>query len=941
MFDDLQALSRLHRLAMLSLRAAGLESILSEIVDIAIDIAGADFGNVQIIDPASSDLRIVAQRGFQDWWIEFWNVEAKGHGVCGSAVEHGTRVIVEDVQNSPLFAGKPTLDVQLRAGVRAVQSTPLLTRSGKPVGVLSTHFRQPHRADERTLKWMDLLARQAADTIENAQVTTALRRSESRFRALTQAGWDVLYCMSPDWSQMCRLEGKGFLADTHEEAHDWLSRYIDPADQPQVAGAIGEAIRAKAAFDLEHRVRRADGSLGWVHSRAAPVLDSDGRIVEWFGAAKDVTESKRTETELFDQRQRLEALLQSLPVGVGFTDSPGCENVRCNAALLELFDAGPNDNVSASALDAQALGRRVVYLQEGRPVAADEMPLQRAAREGQRVGPLELEVRLPSGKRFFIDTTAAPIRNARAELIGAVVVAMDVAERRRAAQAREEVRLKDEFLSILGHELRNPLAAISNAMQALPHESSHAQRDEIDQLIGRQVGVLRRLVDDLLDVSRITHGLIRLQMDEISLAELLNSAAAAARPSARQRRQDLLVGLPPEDTRFVADKVRLRQILANLLDNATKYTDPGGLIELSAAREGSDVVLRCKDNGHGIAPRMQERIFEPLVRAHSAAPAAPGLGLGLTLVRRLAGLHGGSASVASAGPGAGSEFIVRIPFVAPQPAASQADQPAGVAAETAAASVVIVEDNADVAHSLALVLEQVGHRVSRFADGPAALAGIGSLNPDAVLIDIGLPGMSGYDVLARMRQQPHLARTLFIGSSGRPLAATGGSAAARFDHCLVKPVDIEALLALIDTHVFRPKPLVALLVEDHADVARATGLLLRQQGFAVEVAASAGHALEAARRLRPRIILCDLSLPDMNGLELIRELRPQLSAWGTHVVVVTGSSADELRPYNARAESLGVDQFVAKPITREWARRLRAQIARFEPAGTPAAAPAG
>ncbi len=921
LIEDLQALSRLHRLAMQSLEETGLAPILGEILDAAIAISSADFGTAQLLDPATSDLRIVAQRGFEPSWVEFWNDACRGRGVHGSAIEHAARVIIEDVETSAVFAGQPALEIQRQARVRAVQSTPLLSRAGKPIGVLSTHFSRPHRPAERELHWLDLLARQAADTVDHAQVTAGLRRSAARFRALATAGWDVLYCMSPDWSQMCFLEGRGIVADAAEASHDWLARYIDQADQPRVLEAVRAAIGTKSVFDLEHRVRRVDGSLGWAHSRAVPVLDGGGEIVEWLGAARDVTDVRQAASALADERQRLESLLQSLPVGVVFSDSPDCERMTGNAAVLDLLEAGADDNISASARDPDALGRRIVYLHDGRPISADELPLQRAAREGREFGPIELELRLPSGAEKSVEVSAAPIRNADGQLLGVLAVLADTAERRRATLAHEQTRLKDEFLAVLGHELRNPLAAIAGAMDALRHAAGAAQRDSLHELVRRQAGVLRRLVDDLLDVSRITQGQIRLQKEDIVLSDLLNFAAEAALPAFRQRQQDLLVSLQPGPTRFNADRVRLRQILANLLDNASKYTHAGGRIELSGAREGDEIVLRCKDNGPGIAADMLERVFEPLVRVESAACGADGLGLGLTLVRRLAELHGGGASVVSRGPGAGSEFIVRIPFVAAGPMPAVIERPLAVARP---ASIVLVEDHDDVALSLTLVLEQAGHRVSRFADGRSALAAAAALAPDVVLIDIGLPGMSGLEVLAGMRQQPGLGHALFICSSGLP-PAVPTSAAAGFDHYLVKPIDIDELLALIGQHLARAKPLRTLLVEDHADMAKATAWLLRHEGLEVEIAPTGRDAIETALRQQPEIVLCDMNLPDMSGLDVIRELRQRSDTSQTYFAMLTASSDDELRAYNERSGSLGVDEFISKPLRPEWIRSLVAR----------------
>jgi PAS domain S-box-containing protein len=304
---NLDALRKLQELGLLSTREERLGPILTEIVDAAIAIAGADFGNIQLLDSATGDLTIVAQRGFPRWWLDFWNRVGRGQGVCGTALERGERVMVEDVEHSPIFAGTAALEIQRRAGVRAVQSTLLVSRSGTPLGMFSTHNRTPHRPDDRTLWLLDLLGRQAADIIESIRAEEAVRESEERFRAFVIASSDVVYRMSPDWTEMRHLQGRAFIPDTDSPSRTWLDKYIHPDDQPYVLGVIHEAIRTKSVFQLEHRVLRVDGSLGWTFSRAVPRLDARGEIVEWIGAASDITERKQWEISL---RQADQALVQ-------------------------------------------------------------------------------------------------------------------------------------------------------------------------------------------------------------------------------------------------------------------------------------------------------------------------------------------------------------------------------------------------------------------------------------------------------------------------------------------------------------------------------------------------------------------------------------------------------------------------------------------------------
>lgn len=670
MIGELQALSRLHELALFPQASDRLEPLLEEILAVAIEVSGADFGSLQLIDPVSSDLRIAAQRGLPSWWVDFWNQAARGQGVCGSAVESRARVIVEDVATSPLCAGRPALDVQLRAGVRAVQSTPLLTRSGQAVGVLSTHFGRPHRPDERTLQWLDLVARQAADMIFSVQAAAARREGEQRFRTLVLASWDVVYAMSPDWSQMHFLEGKGVLADTPQATDDWLVRYIDSPDQPVVLAAVQEAVRTRGVFDLEHRMRRVDGTLGWTHSRAVPMIGPDGRIAEWFGAARDITEARRAQAELSNERQRLHALLEALPVGVSFTDSPGCERVSGNAALLAQFCARPGDNVSATAPEADAPGRQVVFRQGDQIVPGDQLPLQRAAREGRVIPPAEFEVRLPNGKVFFMDATAAPIRDAQGGLIGAVAVTSDVTERKRAAEAGDRARLSQA----VAEELEQRMAQRTRELHRLAGEVEAAESRERRQIardlhddLGQVLAAARiRLaplctdpredvrqaalaVAELVELADRSTRSLAAQLAPAALYELGLSAALEWLAGEIGRRFGLRVEVHcdgPEPPLTAAVRSIVYRASRELLLNAAKHAGADHA-RVDLRREGGQLVVTVTDGGEGF---VQE----------TGRPGSRRRG-GLASVQERLSYIGGSFDIHTE-PGFGTQVVLRVPL---------------------------------------------------------------------------------------------------------------------------------------------------------------------------------------------------------------------------------------------------------------------------------------
>ncbi len=369
----------------------------------------------------------------------------------------------------------------------------------------------------------------------------------------------------------------------------------------------------------------------------------------------------------------------------------------------------------------------------------------------------------------------------------------------RAGQLAQEARQKDEFLAVLAHELRNPLAPIRNALQVI-RMGSHdpALIEQMRAMAERQVGHLTRLVDDLLDLSRISRGLIRLLKEPLDVARPVQQAVEGVQPLVRERGLTLSVSLPPEPVFVDADPTRLQQVVGNLLSNAAKYTDPGGNILLTARQEGTDVVLRVRDTGIGIPADMLPRIFDLFVQAERRLDRSQGgLGIGLTLVRRLVEMHGGSVTAHSEGPGKGSEFVVRLPALPEDRKGEilrkQADDKQ-VVAPTARRRILVVDDNVDAAESLAVLLRLEGHEVRVACDGPAALAAAQADPPEMVVLDLGMPGMDGFEVARRLRALP--------GSDGVLLVALTGWAQgedrrrcheAGFDGHLPKPVEWDAL----------------------------------------------------------------------------------------------------------------------------------------------------
>jgi len=375
----------------------------------------------------------------------------------------------------------------------------------------------------------------------------------------------------------------------------------------------------------------------------------------------------------------------------------------------------------------------------------------------------------------------------------------------RVAQRTEELngalRARDEFLAMLGHELRNPLAPILNAAELIRgHTPADSPVADSAAILGRQVRHMTRLVNDLLDVGRITQGQLRLELSSVALADVMEQAVELTRPLIDQRRHSLAVGLPGRHVQVQGDPVRLAQIFGNLLNNAAKYTAPGGRVAIEAAVTDADVTVTVRDNGPGIPPSMLHCIFDLFRQLpRSLARSEGGLGVGLTLVKRLAEMHGGTVEAFSEGPDKGAEFRVHLPLAqAPSPLQEPFETtPPAVAGP--GRRVLIVDDNEDANLSLAFLLESEGHTVAQAYDGAPALALARSFQPDAVLLDIGLPGMNGYEVVQRLKADPATRHLHVVALTGYGQSSDLQQArAAGFDAHLLKPANPDTIIKLLD-----------------------------------------------------------------------------------------------------------------------------------------------
>jgi PAS domain S-box-containing protein len=415
------------------------------------------------------------------------------------------------------------------------------------------------------------------------------------------------------------------------------------------------------------------------------------------------------------------------------------------------------------------------------------------------------------GRQIPVEIGLSPVETAEGRFVLAAVT--DITVRKEAERRLQEAdRRKDEFLAMLSHELRNPLGAITNATHLLKQFGSpEGNLSWARDVIGRQAAHLTRLVDDLLDVSRISSGQIVVRREPMPLAPAIALAVETTRPLFDSRRQTLISSVPTDAIWVEGDSTRLAQVIGNLLSNASRYSREGAVVFLGVSRQGVDAVVRVRDYGIGIAPEVLPRVFDPFMQAgQPPGGGGGGLGLGLTLARRVTELHAGRIEAASAGLGHGSEFVVRLPTLPGESPVKVAAPRGDEVRDAVRRRVLLVDDNADARESLGHALAIAGYAVRLARDGPSALAEAAEFQPEAALLDVGLPGMDGYELARRLKAQSSPSRIVLIALTGwgQEEDRLKGRDAG-FDHYLVKPAspeEILSVLARLNSEAFRPKP---------------------------------------------------------------------------------------------------------------------------------------
>lgn len=552
-------------------------------------------------------------------------------------------------------------------------------------------------------------------------------------------------------------------------------------DTQKILGKIRQG--EKVDHYLTKRMRK-DGTIIDVSLTVSPIRNSEGEIIGASKVGRDITEGR----QFGIIRDRLAAIVES---------SDDIIVSKTLDGIITSWNKGAEKILGYSA--GEAIGNHVSMIMPVEALEDTHRILSRICR-GEKVEHYETRRKTKDGRIIDVSLTVSPIRDSTGTIVGASKIGRDITLQKRVEAERQEAdRRKDEFLAMLAHELRNPLASINNATQLFGRLKTEAELEWAKDIVQRQVKHLSRLIDDLLDISRITSGKITLRKESIDLSPIVSSAVEVVRPLIEERKHELVVSLAPGALRIEGDPLRLEQILVNLLTNAAKYTESGGRISLTASREAENIVVKIRDTGIGISRELLPRIFELFTQGdRSIARSEGGLGIGLTLVQKLTELHGGAVTALSEGLGQGSEFILRFPAIEKSPAQLTKSTNGLLQVGKQGSRVLVVDDNADTASGMGKLLQLLGHEVQIAHDGETAIRLARAHRPEVVLLDIGLPQMDGYEVVKQLRQEPCCESSLIIAVSGYGQEEDRRkSQAAGFDHHLVKPVDFDALLSLL------------------------------------------------------------------------------------------------------------------------------------------------
>lgn len=646
-------------------------------------------------------------------------------------------------------------------------------------------------------------ANQATVVLQRHLAERALALSESRFLNLADAAPAMLWVTEPDGS--CSFLSRGWYEFTGQTeaiglGFGWTSA-IHPEDREAATTAFLNASERKEEFGLEHRILHVDGSYRWVIDTGRPRFSAAGAFLGFVGNVLDITDRKQAEQTLHETREMLSAVFAALPVGVAVVEQTG----KLLLSNQEMHQYLPT-NILPS-LDDSRHDRWRAFHPDGQPYSRKDFPGSRALR-GERVVPgIEALYRNDEGDEIWTQVAAVPLKDRDGVPHGqvSIVTNIDAFKRTEAALRQAELNQRalfdevaksnknlSEFLAVLAHELRNPLAPILTGLEIMRMRSDSPETIvNVRGIIERQVKQLSHLINDLLDIARVTNGKVDIKKESVDLKSIVSSAVETSLPLIEKGHHEFTLKLHAGPLPVSADAARIAQVIGNLLTNAAKYTPHGGKIKLAVEQDGNEAVISVSDNGIGIPAESLESVFDMFSQVgRNMAHAQGGLGIGLSLVRQLVSLHGGTVAAISEGEGKGSKFVVRLPIdIANAAVGTTDDAPGGVARAGKTFRILVADDNVDAAMTLFSLLEMYGHELRIAHDGQQALQAAEEFRPDVVFLDIGMPDMTGYEVAQRLRKIEGLARSTIVAVSGwgakEDLAR---SKEAGFDMHFTKPV---------------------------------------------------------------------------------------------------------------------------------------------------------
>jgi len=783
---QVQGLARLHDLALQLAAMPDMAQALNTILHTLMELHHADHGLITRKEKASDVFTPISSFGFSNGPDGAAMRQPLRGGVCGKVVSTGKRVVVADADRDGDCA-----EAARTFGFRSVHGTPIMDHAGGIIGVISLMFNAPGRMPtELEVQLVDLCARHAAEVLFREEQQRELHARDERFSRFMEH--------LPGHAWIKDANGRYVFATggVSEEYGMPLQRIIghtDPEIFPAEMAARhlqGDA-QVRATGSTVETVDSLEREDGMHHALVSKFLlpDAAGGVADLAGIAIDITEQRQAQEQVQESEGRFRLLSDTMPQLIWISDAEGA---------VDWFNQRFYDYTGLTEEEARADGGLgMLHPQDVQRVTA----ARNTAHERGEPWEQTFSLRGRDGSYRWFLMRAIPVRNERGTITRWFGTNTDITDERDVQEKLKEVdRRKDEFLATLAHELRNPLAPLRNAMMLLQEEGTDgATTRGTLELMDRQLEHMVRLIDDLMDMSRISHGNIELRLERMDLREAVRLALEAVLPEAERHAHRIGTDLPDVSVPLNGDLVRLTQVVANLLHNAVKYTPDGGRIQVQLEVQNGMAVLCIVDNGMGIPANMLPQVFDMFTQVDRTLERSKGgLGIGLNIVKRLVGMHHGTVEVHSPGKDQGCTFTVRIPI------ATSPEKPKGPPVHEASSKrvrkVLVVDDNRDAANSLAMLVKMKGHEVRAVYDGVEALEEAASFLPDLVFMDLGMPGMDGYATCTHLRGTPHGKDLRIIALSGWGQEADRKrSTEVGFDAHLVKPADIRSLMRILET----------------------------------------------------------------------------------------------------------------------------------------------